>query len=68
MLTARNLEVLRAIAAFREEHGYSPSFRELGQELYLSPGAVQRHITKLINLGYISMIPNAPRTIVVRRK
>ena len=63
-LTDRQREIYDFIVKFRNEKGYSPSFREIGKGCFLSSMAsVSRHIDILVRKGYISYIPSEPRTI-----
>lgn len=64
-LTERNKEVLLFIQKYQYEHGYSPSVREISRGLYLSPTTTQRHLYKLVELGYIKITPKTPRSIVL---
>ena len=64
--TDRDREVLQWVQEYVEARGYSPSIREIGAGVHLSRPAVQRHLWKLCQLGYISMIPRTPRTIVIK--
>lgn len=64
--TERNMEVYQFIKHFQEDHGFSPSIREIGRGVYMSPACVYRHLGKLVSLGMISMEPKQPRTIVLK--
>lgn len=53
-LTKRQKAMLDAIAAHLKEHGYAPTFKELGAALGLSSGAtVHKHIVALVAMGYV---------------
>lgn len=64
-LTERDKEMLCFIASFQEEHGYSPSLREIGKGLYMSVATTQRHLYKMVELGYLKITPRTPRSIVL---
>lgn len=63
-MTARQREVLSAIAEFQNVRGYSPSIRELADVLGLdSVSTVHRHLEVLKRQGFIAWEPSANRTI-----
>lgn len=64
--TDRDREVLECIEGFIKSHGYSPSLREISKTCYMSLASVQRHVCKLLDLGYIDITPKTPRSIVVK--
>lgn len=65
-VTKRQKEVLEAISAFVEEHGYSPSFEELAATLGLaSLATVHKHILALESKGYLKRSYNQSRSIEV---
>lgn len=54
------------IVDYIDEHGYSPTFREIGKGLYLaSTESVHAHLQGLIKKGYIRYEKGKPRTIVI---
>ncbi|CAM3733882.1 LexA repressor [Mesobacillus zeae] len=60
--TKRN--ILMFITNYIEEHGYSPSFREVGEAVgLLSTSSIHHHLTALKKSGYITFIERSPRTI-----
>lgn len=63
--TDRDNEVLQYIKDFQKENGYSPSMREMARGLYISKTTAQRRLYRLLEMGYISMIPRTPRSIVI---
>lgn len=64
VLTRRQREVMDYIAGFLREHGYSPSFEEVGQGLKLSSLAtVHKHISTLERKGYLRRGYNRSRSI-----
>ena len=63
--TERDKEVLIFIQQYQYEKGYSPTVREIVKSLYMSTTSAQRRLYKLIELGYVSMTPKTPRSIVL---
>lgn len=63
--TERDKEVLLYIQKYQYDHGYSPSVREIGKNLYMSTTSAQRRLCKLVELGYVSITPKTPRSIVL---
>lgn len=64
--TERDRELYEYLKTFQSEHGYSPTVREIGEDLYMSSTTVNRRLYKLVSLGYITMEPRKPRTIVLK--
>ena len=63
-MTERQSEALRAIQEFKDEHGYAPSFRQLGGILGLeSSGSVHYLVQTLKEMGLLNSEPNQPRTL-----
>jgi len=52
-LTPKQLRVLRFVRSFREEHGYSPTLREIAAELGVSKITVFQHLRALEKRGAI---------------
>ena len=52
-LTAKQRRVLDVIRAFQVENGYSPSVRQIGDQLELSAASVQAHLVALDRKNYI---------------
>ena len=52
-LTAKQRRVLDVIRAFQVENGYSPSVRQIGEQLELSAASVQAHLVALDRKNYI---------------
>lgn len=63
--TERDKEVITFISNYIHIHGYSPSIREIGKSLYMSKSTAERHLFKLVELGYLRMTPKTPRSIVL---
>jgi len=65
-LTRRQKEVYDFLARFVEEHGYSPSFEEIGEGLGLSSLAtVHKHVSNLEQKGLLKRDYNRSRSIDV---
>lgn len=64
--TERDKELFEYLKSYQDEHGYSPTVREIGSALYMSSTTAYRRLYKLVNLGLISMTPRQPRTIVLK--
>ena len=63
-LTRRQREVLDVIRRFIDEHRYSPSLEEIGQELGLSSVAtVHKHVSHLVEKGFVRRSWNQNRSI-----
>lgn len=52
-MTQAQKPVYDFVCAFRAEHGYSPSYDEMGAALGMSKSAVYCHVTRLAERGYI---------------
>ena len=63
-LTRRQKQVYDFLAQFVEEHGYSPSFEEIGEGLGLSSLAtVHKHVSNLEEKGLLKRDYNRSRSI-----
>lgn len=68
-ITRRQHEVYTYIQRFVEEHGYSPSFEEIGQGLGLSSLAtVHKHVSNLERKGLLKRDYNRSRSIDILPK
>lgn len=64
--TERQVQVLEAIQAFVDEHGYSPTLRELGAMLGIkSTNGVTEHLNSLVRKGCVAWDRGKSRTIRV---
>src|SRR3972149_184996 len=64
VLTRRQRQVMDFIAEFLREHGYSPSFEEIGRGLKLSSLAtVHKHISTLERKGFLRRGYNQSRSL-----
>jgi repressor LexA len=61
--TIKQKMVLECIDVFIRENGYSPTYRELGEELGLDPTSVFQIVMKLQDKGYLSTKNGKQRTI-----
>ena len=68
-LTPTTLALLRFIEGFIEDHGWSPSFEEMGAALGLkSRASVFHRLNELEKRGFITRTPNLSRSVVVLRR
>lgn len=68
-LTKRQRQVLDVIQGFIEKNGYSPSLEEIGGTLGLSSVAtVHKHVTHLVEKGYVRRVWNQNRSIEMTRE
>jgi len=69
MLTSRQKEVLELIGIFIEEHGYSPTVRELADLCGVrSSSTMHGYLDRLEKAGYICKHDTLPRTLRVIKK
>jgi repressor LexA len=65
-LTPRQKQVLDFLVDFQAQHGYSPSYEEIGQALNLSSLAtIHKHITALVEKKYVRRRYNESRSVEV---
>lgn len=65
-LTERQRKILDFIATTRDERGYPPSVREIGEAVGLhSPSSVHAQLATLAQKGYLTKDPTKPRAITV---
>lgn len=68
-LTKRQREILEFIRKTRDDRGYPPSVREIGDAVGLhSPSSVHAQLSTLAERGYLAKDPSKPRAIRVRRE
>ena len=66
-LTARQRKIVRFISGWIQEHGYSPSMREIGRAVGLtSTSSVEHQLAALQAKGYLRRAAGCPRTVEVR--
>ena len=68
--TKKQTALLEFIAEFTEEHGYSPSYREIMHAMQLrSVSAVAEHIENCVAAGLLRKTPKSARSLeVVKQK
>ena len=60
----RKKQIIQFINDFRQQNTYAPTVREIADGVNLSSvSTVQRHLTGLVEKGYIEMEQFKPRTI-----
>lgn len=63
-LTKRQKEILDFIGNYLQEHGYAPSYREIGEHFALnSPATIAEHINSLRAKGYLDSDPYQARSL-----
>lgn len=63
-LTRRQAEVLQAVDRLISANGYSPTFREVGDEVgIVSLNGVSDHLRALKKKGWVDWIPMKSRTL-----
>ena len=67
-LTPRQLQLLRMIVHFQENHCYSPTLAEMASELNISRSTIFEHIAELQKKGLLSGYPNKARSLKVSSK
>ena len=66
VLTEREKDVVKFIKEYKEDYGYSPTFREIADGLYLSSVySIQCHVSHLIEKGAITMTPRKCRSLMI---
>jgi repressor LexA len=60
-LTARQLEVRDFIQTFNEEHGFSPTMREIGEHFGITRPAAWQHVQALDNHGAVARVYEGSR-------
>lgn len=64
---ARRTQILAFIRQYSQEHGYSPTIREIAAGVGLrSPRGVQLHLQRMIEDGQLTMRPGGHRAISLR--
>lgn len=64
-LTLKQKITLEYIDWFIKEHGYSPTYREIGEELGIDVAAAFKRVTNLVIKGYVTEMPGKFRTLKV---
>ena len=67
-LVATDKQIIEFIQAFCDDHGFSPSIREICKEFgYSSPSTIKVRIDYMRKIGLVTFIERVPRTIRVVR-
>ena len=62
-------KILDFVSAFCDQHGYSPSYREIAIGVGIkSTATISRHIHDLIQSGVLPPVEQCPRKLTLRRK
>ena len=65
VITPAQIRMLAAIQHYRDEHGYAPTLRELGQKLgIVSANGVRSLLQPLKRKGLLTDVPGQYRTLV----
>jgi SOS-response transcriptional repressor LexA len=64
-LTPKQLKALDFLREFRAKHGVSPTYNETADALCVSKTAAFNLISRLHERGFIQMMPNRSRSIVL---
>lgn len=64
-LTDRQKEILDFIMSYARQHGYPPTFREIGGHFGFTWPASKQHLKAIERKGYISLIPTKSRGIEI---
>jgi repressor LexA len=68
MLTRQQYRLLAFIQSYVREHGYSPSYEEMRNELELkSRSGVHRLVHSLKDRGFVRVLPNLARAVEIVR-
>lgn len=63
-----NDRVLRMIAEYRDEHGHSPTVREIADAMGIATGTAAGHVKRLARRGLLAVEPRRPRGISMTEK
>ena len=56
-------DMLEFIETFIDENGYSPNYREIGNQLGFAPSVVKYHLERLERQGKVTRVPGRARTL-----
>ena len=65
--TDRQIEVLNFIIRFKQEQGYSPTFRDIADGMNIGIKGAADHVSALERKGYLSIERGKSRSIKVLR-
>jgi len=66
-LTRRQKEVLSFVGEYLEEHGISPTLKEIADAMQVSKITVHEHVKALVAKGYLKKEPHISRSLVPSR-
>jgi len=61
----KQLNVLKFLVAFQQEHGFCPSMEEIGQSMGVTKVTVYQHISALEHKGFLTRLRNQARSLRV---
>ncbi len=65
-MTNREYQIYDAIREYTAINGYAPTVREIGSAVGLrSSSTVHQYLNRIMYKGYITYLPNQPRTLRV---
>ncbi len=69
MITAtdKQSEVLSTIISMKQNKGYSPTFREIADEMNITTGCAYDYVMALKRKGYLEHTEGVSRSIVIKR-
>ena len=68
-LTPKQAKLLKFLANFMDQNGYSPSYEEMKQVLnYKSKSRIHSFVHSLRKRGYVRLIPYMKRSIIITHK
>ncbi len=65
ILTPRQVQILRMIQDYRNDHGCSPTLQELAENLKLSKVTVFEHVEALVKKGILRREANKARSLII---
>ena len=66
MMTKKQMQILKFITDYWNEHGYCPSYDDIGRAMGIaSRSGVHRIVHCLIDRGYLKNIPRRARSLVL---
>ncbi len=63
--TLRQMAVLCFVAGFIRKHKFSPTYREIGKHLKITPANARKHVLALAAKGLLSHTEGTARSIVI---
>lgn len=64
-ITERQKDVLKFIIKYKQENGFSPTFRDIESGMNINVKAARDHVVALRNKNYLKFSENKSRSIVV---